>query len=147
MSLFYFSFLSNRDQGSVSGSGRVKESTPEAAECDDATEGSLILFAIRNMLNRMNYACRVVIHTECTHVAAAITQRWPEAWRENGWKNSKGKDVKNAELWEMILQELEEAGHTLEAEPGKHEWSEWMRWNLSLIKPLKNVFGRVSKTS
>ena len=123
-------------------SGKVKESDPEVAEYDDATESRLVLYAIKDALIRTNYACRVVIYTECDYVAAAINQHWPEEWQKNNWK-SKGKDVKDAVLWSMILQELEESGHQLEAEKEKHTWSEWMRWNFPMTKPLKSVFKKV----
>ena len=79
-------------------SGKVKESDPEVAEYDDATESRLVLYAIKDALIRTNYACRVVIYTECDYVAAAINQHWPEEWQKNNWKNSKGKDVKDAVL-------------------------------------------------
>lgn len=126
-------------------SGKEHESAPEAAEYDDAAESSLVLHAVLAALPRLNYACRVVIHTECGFVAAAIAHHWAEEWQAKGWKNSKGKDVKDALLWDMVLQEVEEAGHELAAEAGKHEWSDWMRWKLPLASPLKNVFKKLEK--
>lgn len=126
-------------------SGKVHESAPEVAEYDDATESSLVLYAIRDVFNRMNFACRIVIHTECNHVAAAINRHWPEKWRLNGWKNTKEKEIKDAVLWSMVLEEMEEAGHTLEAKSGKHEWSDWMQWKLPFATPLKNVFKKLIK--
>ena len=103
--------------------------------------------ALINALKHFKGQCTIDLYTNDSQFAAVLINDWMTGWKENGWKNSKEKEVKNAELWEIILQELEEAGHTLEAEPGKHEWSEWMRWNLSLIKPLKNVFTKVPKIS
>ena len=126
-------------------SGNVHESDPEAAEYDDATESSLVLYAIRDAIARMNYACRIVIHTECNYVAAALNQHWPEEWRRNGWRNAKEKEIKNAVLWSMLLEDLEESGHLMEAESGKHEWSEWMQWKLPFTAPLKNVFKKLAK--
>lgn len=129
----------------VKKSGKPHESDPEIAEFDEATESSLTLYAIRDALTHMNYACRLVVHTECNSVAAAINQHWPQAWQENSWRNSKEKEVKNADLWSMILEDLEEMGHTLEAEKEKHEWSDWMRWNLPLKHALKGIFTKVPK--
>lgn len=87
-----------------------------------------------------------MIHTECSNVAAAIQQRWPETWRRNGWKSAKGNDVKNAILWEMLLQEIEDGGHILLAESEKHEYAEWMRFNLPLKRALKDIFAAVPKS-
>lgn len=126
-------------------SGADKESAPEIAEYDNATESRLVLYAIRDAIGRLKYACRVVIHTECDYVAAAIEQHWPEAWQENAWKSRKGKEVKDAVLWSMILQDLEESGHELTAEPGKHEWSQWMQWNMPITKAYKDTFCKVVK--
>ncbi len=126
-------------------SGREHESTPEVAEYDNATESSLVLLALRDAILRTNFACRIVVHTECDYVAAAIMQHWPEKWQNSDWKSSKDKEVKYAALWSMILQDIEEYGHQLEAVKGKHEWSEWMRWNLPLTKPLKEVFKKTDK--
>ena len=32
-----------------------------------------------------------------------IEKEWWKKWVENDWKTSKGKDVKNKELWEELL--------------------------------------------
>lgn len=126
-------------------SGKDHESAPEAGEYDDTTEGRLVLCSIRDALQRLNYACRVVVHTECNYVAAAITQHWPERWKVSGWRNSHGEEVKDAILWEMILQETKESGHELEAEAGKHEYSGWIAWQLPLAQTYKDTFWRQPK--
>lgn len=125
--------------------GEKHESAPEVAEFDNATESQLVLHAVRAALLRMNYACRVVIHTECSYVAAAVSQNWAEAWRRSNWKNSKEKDVRDAALWSMILMETEESGHQLEAVKGKHEWSRWMQWTMPLTRALNGVFKEIPK--
>ena len=87
-----------------------------------------------------------MIHTECSNVAAAISQGWPEKWRRNGWKSARGNDVKNAILWEMVLQQIEDGGHILLVESEKHEYAEWMRFNLPLKRALKDIFAEVPKS-
>ena len=152
-------FIGTTLRGSAKGSGRVMyimrtkkkngsdyEAAPQIAEYDDITESASVLYAIRDALQRLNYACTVVIHTECSNVAAAIQQRWPETWRRNGWKSAKGNDVKNAILWEMLLQEIEDGGHILLAESETHEYAEWMRFNLPLKRALKDIFAAVPKS-
>lgn len=126
--------------------GRKHESVPEAAEYDDATESRLVLYCIRDALPRLRYACRVVVHTECGYVAAAISRGWPAKWAGNGWKNSRGEEVRDSVLWSMILQDAAENGHLLEAEAGKHEYSGWMAWQLPLAKTYKDIFFRQPKT-
>lgn len=125
--------------------GEDHESIPEVAEYEDTTESRLVLYAVKEAIGRLNFACEVVIHTECDYVAAAVNQKWPEGWQENGWKSSKGKEVKDAELWGSIMQILEESGHELKAEPGKHEWSQWMAWKMPLATALREIFTKIPK--
>ena len=54
--------------------------------------------------------------------------------------------MKNAVLWEMLLQDVEEGGHILLAEGEKHEYAEWMRFNMPLKRALKDIFTEVPKT-
>ena len=126
--------------------GSTYESLPVMAAYEEATEARLILYAVRDALPRLHYACRVVLHTECDYIAAAITNHWPETWRRNGWKNSRDKDAKDSILWDAILTELEEAGHELIAELGRHEYSDWMRWTLALENPMWNAFTEMRRT-
>lgn len=100
-------FIGTTLRGSAKGSGRVMyimrtkrkngsdyEAAPQIAEYDDTTESASVLYAIRDALQRLNYACTVVIHTECSNVAAAIQQHWPQHWQRNNWKSAKGNPVK-----------------------------------------------------
>ena len=48
-------------------------------------------------------------------------------------------------MWEMLLQEVEDGGHILLAESEKHEYAEWMRFNLPLKRALKDIFTEVPK--
>lgn len=125
--------------------GEPHESDPEVAQYEQATESRLVLYAIREALCRLNYACEVVIHTECGYVAAAISQNWPEMWQENGWKNKRGKEVADSILWSEIIQELEQSGHLLKVEEGKHEFSGWMKWKLPVVQAWNDAFAKVEK--
>ena len=72
-----------------------------------------LLAAIRG-LEALKRPCRVELHTDSIYVRDGIT-RWVHNWRQNGWRTSDKKPVKNAELW----QELIDA-----AEPHRIDW----RW-------------------
>ena len=50
------------------------------------------------------YDTDLVIYTDSNYVKMGIT-KWIHNWKKNGWKNAKKEDVKNAELWK-ILDEL-----------------------------------------
>ncbi len=74
-----------------------------------------LLAAIRG-LQALKRPCRVDLHTDSIYVRDGIT-RWIHNWLQNGWRTSDKKPVKNAELW----QELIEA-----SEPHRVEWH-WVK--------------------
>lgn len=126
-------------------SGADYESKPSVAESDEATESRLVLLAIRDALQRLQYACSVIIHTESTYVANAINNRWMETWERNSWKNAKDREVQDSILWSQIYQILDETGHELSAEPGSHEFSQWMRWKMQFASAYKDIFSEVTE--
>lgn len=125
--------------------GTDHESRPSVTESDNATEGRLILMAIRDALQRMNYACAVTVHTESSYIAGAINNHWMEAWERNGWKNARGREVQDSILWSQIYRILEETGHELSAEQGSHEYAHWMRFQMPLADAYKDIFSDVSE--
>lgn len=106
--------------------GKDHESKPAIRAAEDVTESRLVLLALFDALKRIKYACEVVIYTECTYIVASINNMWPAAWQKNDWKTARGQ-AKDSDLWQWILEELEESGHELRAVSGKHEFSNWMR--------------------
>ena len=60
-----------------------------------------LLAAIRG-LEALNKPCRVQLHTDSIYVRDGIT-RWIHKWRQNGWRTSDRKPVKNAELWQELV--------------------------------------------
>jgi ribonuclease HI len=74
-----------------------------------------LLAAIRG-LEALTRPCRVKLYTDSVYVRDGIT-KWIHGWRKNGWRTADRKPVKNAELW----QELVEA-----AAPHRVEWH-WVK--------------------
>lgn len=55
----------------------------------------------------------IEIHSDSAYVINALTKNWLTRWQLNGWKTSKGEDVKNYDLWKRLLSYMsmaEEAG-------------------------------------
>ena len=104
-----------------------------------------MLYAIRDAINRLNFACAVTVYTECEYIGSVISQGWLDRRQRNGWQNSRGREVADAVLWSMLLQDLEETGHVLAAVAGKHEYSEWMRWELVAARPNEDTFSPLEK--
>lgn len=49
---------------------------------------------------------RIVICTDSEYVVRGICE-WVEKWKRRGWQTCKGGAVKNKDLWERLLQEVE----------------------------------------
>ena len=126
--------------------GRMYEKKA-AVETGGATESRLVLYCLRDSLSRFRYACEVTVYTECTYIAAAINNKWPEAWREKDWTNGRGAKVRDSGLWRDILWHLEDTGHEISAVAGKHEFSVWMRGNLPGLYAPRDIFGEVDEAA
>lgn len=45
----------------------------------------------------------VKIYTDSAYICNCFKDKWWAKWAMNDWKNSKGKDVANRELWKIII--------------------------------------------
>lgn len=121
------------------------ESTPRIAAYEDTTESELVLYSLRDAVRRMNYAVRMVVHTECDYIVSAVTQRWPWNWQQNGWKTSRGKEAQDSVLWSDILNVVQENGHELVAVKDHHDYLEWMRWKFGTERTLRGIFTEIKE--
>jgi len=61
-----------------------------------------LLAAIRS-LQALKRPCRVILTTDSNYVRDGIT-KWIHGWQKNGWKTADRKPVKNAELWQDLIE-------------------------------------------
>ncbi|MDQ4087610.1 MAG: ribonuclease HI [Pseudomonadota bacterium] len=66
------------------------------------TNNRMELLAAIRALQALNRPCRVALYTDSVYVRDGIT-RWIHGWQRNGWKTADRKPVKNAELWQALL--------------------------------------------
>jgi ribonuclease HI len=66
------------------------------------TNNRMELLAAIRALEKLKRPCRVHLHTDSTYVRDGIT-KWIHGWRRNGWRTADKKPVKNAELWQQLL--------------------------------------------
>jgi ribonuclease HI len=78
------------------------------------TNNRMELMAAIEALAALKRPCDIILHTDSNYVKDGIT-KWIHGWRRNGWKTADRKPVKNAELWQALLEA---------AAPHKVEW----RW-------------------
>ena len=80
------------------------------------TNNRMELLAAIRALEALKRPCRVQLHTDSVYVKDGIT-RWVHKWRQNGWKTSDKQPVKNAELWQELIDACE---------PHRIEWK-WVK--------------------
>jgi ribonuclease HI len=66
------------------------------------TNNRMELTAAIKGLEALKRPCRVQLFTDSNYVRDGIT-KWIHGWRRNGWKTADRKPVKNAELWQELL--------------------------------------------
>jgi ribonuclease HI len=80
------------------------------------TNNRMELMAAIESLNALKKPCHVQLYTDSNYVRDGIT-RWIHGWRRNGWKTADKKPVKNAELWQALVEATE---------PHRIEWH-WVK--------------------
>jgi ribonuclease HI len=80
------------------------------------TNNRMEMLAAIRALQALKRPCTITLHTDSIYLRDGIT-KWVHGWKRNGWRTADRKPVKNAELW----QELIEA-----AAPHRIGW-EWVR--------------------
>ena len=66
------------------------------------TNNRMELTAAIRALEALKKPCRVQLHTDSQYVRDGIT-KWIHGWQKNGWRTADRKPVKNAELWQELL--------------------------------------------
>jgi len=67
------------------------------------TNNRMELMAAIEALNALKKPCHVQLWTDSVYVRDGIT-KWIHGWRRNGWRTADKKPVKNAELWQALLE-------------------------------------------
>ncbi len=69
----------------------------------DTTNNRMELLAAISALNALKRPCNVILSTDSSYVKDGIT-KWIFGWQKNGWRTANKKPVKNAELWQDLLE-------------------------------------------
>jgi ribonuclease HI len=71
------------------------------------TNNRMELLAAIVALAALKRPCRVDLYTDSQYLERSIAQGWAERWRRNGWRKADKAPVKNVDLWQRLLAELE----------------------------------------
>ena len=80
------------------------------------TNNRMELMAAIEALRALKRPCHVQLTTDSNYVRDGIT-KWIHGWRRNGWRTADKKPVKNAELWQALIEA---------SEPHRIDWH-WVR--------------------
>ncbi len=80
------------------------------------TNNRMELTAAIRALDALKKPCRVALYTDSNYVRDGIT-KWIFNWQRNNWRTSDKKPVKNAELWQELLEAVQ---------PHRIEWH-WVK--------------------
>jgi len=80
------------------------------------TNNRMELMAAISALNALTRPCRVQLSTDSRYVMDGLT-KWLKGWQKNGWKTADKKPVKNADLWQQLIDA---------AAPHRIEWT-WVK--------------------
>jgi ribonuclease HI len=71
------------------------------------TNNRMELTGVVRGLRALTRPCRVRVHVDSSYVKNAFTNGWVARWRRNGWMTSEKRPVKNRELWDELLGEVD----------------------------------------
>jgi ribonuclease HI len=111
----------NRNHGNYAG-GSVKSSDPSAwaallifgehekmlsdGELGRTNNYMEIMAVIQGLTALKRTDLPVNVYSDSAYVINTMLNKWYVKWRQNGWKKG-GKDVKNAELWQQLLAQVD----------------------------------------
>ena len=80
------------------------------------TNNRMELMAAIRALKALKRPCRITLSTDSVYLRDGIT-KWVHGWQRNGWRTSDRKPVKNADLWQELIEAVA---------PHRIQW-EWVK--------------------
>jgi len=71
----------------------------------ETTNNRMELTAAIEGLRALSRACDIELKTDSKYVLQGISE-WIENWKSNGWKTAAKKPVKNADLWQLLDEQV-----------------------------------------
>jgi ribonuclease HI len=71
----------------------------------DTTNNRMEILAAIRGLQALTKPCQVTLETDSVYLRDGIT-KWIFGWQKNGWKTANKKPVKNADLWQELLEAI-----------------------------------------
>ena len=78
------------------------------------TNNRMELTAAIEGLNALKEPCHVRLVTDSKYLADGIEKGWARSWQKNGWRKADKKPALNPDLWEKLLNLINEHDVTIE---------------------------------
>ncbi len=95
---------------------------------EDGTENQGALAALAEAFSILTKSCSVRVFTQCEHILCSTGNFWHIQWEKNNWCNAKNKPIKNAELWQKVVESMKPHACTFHNE--NHSYRSVMELNL-----------------
>lgn len=73
----------------------------------NTTNNRMELFAIIQGLRKLKESCEVTVYSDSAYALNPFLENWIENWRFNNWRTASKDDVKNIDLWQSLLIEVD----------------------------------------
>lgn len=73
----------------------------------NTTNNKMEMMAVIKGLEMLKEPCEVEVYSDSAYVVNSIEKGWIYSWKKNGWKKADKKEVKNIDLWERLLKQME----------------------------------------
>lgn len=73
----------------------------------DTTNNRMEMLAVIKGLEALKEKCIVNVYSDSQYVVDAFNQGWIDSWQAKGWKTAGKKEVKNIDLWKLLLEKID----------------------------------------
>ena len=73
----------------------------------NTTNNKMEMLAVIKGLEMLKEPCSVSVYSDSAYVVNSIEKGWVYSWKKNGWRKADKKEVKNVDLWERLLKQME----------------------------------------
>lgn len=73
---------------------------------NNCSESAAVLYGFKNALKFLDACDEICLNVSCRFVAAAFENNWIAKWQIDEFKDAKGREIKNRDIWEDVLRML-----------------------------------------
>lgn len=114
--------------------GREKDAKRHCDVLENVTQNQAELMTLIKAFQRFKKPCSVRVFTRCEHILGTMNNHWATQWEKNGWTKTGGKPVKNADLWQQLLNLMRE--HLVTFTDEAHDYSDWQQFELKRLEKI-----------